>query len=100
MKIDENLINDLSRLSKLTFSEQETEEVKEDLNKMLAFVEKLNDVDTEGLEPLIYLTDGYQDTREDIVASNTTQKEALKNAPQKDSDYFKVPKFLSKDRTE
>lgn len=100
MKIDDALIEDLAKLSKLRFDALEREEIKDDLSKMLAFVEQLNDVDTEGVEPLIYLTEGAQEAREDIVDDSYTQEQALKNAPQKDSDYFKVPKFLSKDRDE
>jgi aspartyl-tRNA(Asn)/glutamyl-tRNA(Gln) amidotransferase subunit C len=88
MKIDDNLITDLSRLSKL--------EIKEDFTKMLDFVEKLSEVDTEGVEPLIYLTEGYQNPRKDVMVNSTSQLEALQNAPLKDSDYIKVPKFLSK----
>lgn len=96
MEIDDKLITQLSRLSKLEFKEEEKCEIKSDLNKMLSFVEKLNEVDTENVEPLIYLTEGFQETRKDEVTTQLSQKEALKNAPQKDSDYFKVPRFLNK----
>ncbi len=96
MEIDDKLITQLSRLSKLEFKEEEKGEIKSDLNKMLSFVEKLNEVDTENVEPLIYLTEGFQETRKDEVTTQLSQKEALKNAPQKDSDYFKVPRFLNK----
>ncbi len=96
MKIDDTLITDLSRLSKLEFKDEEQTQIKEDFTKMLDFVEKLSEVDTEGVEPLIYLTEGYQNPRKDLMVDSTTQQEALKNAPLKDSDYIKVPKFLSK----
>jgi len=96
MKIDQNLISQLAKLSKLEFTPEELPKIEEDLTKMLAFVEKLNEVNTENVEPLIYMTLGAQNPREDEVESRITQKQALKNAPQKDSDYFRVPKFLSK----
>ena len=67
-----------------------------DLNNMLLFVDKLNELDTSSVEPLIYMTDETNVLREDIMQQNISQKEALKNAPKKDSDYFKVPKMVNK----
>ena len=96
MKIDQKLISQLAKLSKLEFTKEELPKIEEDLTKMLAFVEKLNEVDTNNVEPLIYMTAGYQKPREDVAETRITQKEALKNGPQKDSDYFRVPKFLNK----
>ena len=63
---------------------------------MLLFVDKLNELDTSSVEPLIYMTDETNVLREDIMQQNISQKEALKNAPKKDSDYFKVPKMVNK----
>lgn len=96
MKIDQKLISQLAKLSKLEFTKEELPKIEEDLTKMLAFVEKLNEVDTNNVEPLIYMTAGSQKPREDLAETRITQKEALKNGPQKDSDYFRVPKFLNK----
>ena len=64
------------------------------MNRMLSFVEKLNELDTKGVEPLIYMTDESNVLREDVVKETITQKEALLNAPKKDSDYFKVAKVI------
>lgn len=96
MKIDKKIVEKLADLSKLEFDDKSREEIINDLNKMLAFVEKLNEVDTTNVEPLIYMTDEVNVLREDDVHHEITQKDALKNAPKKDSDYFKVPKVLRK----
>lgn len=96
MEINDKLIDDLSRLAKLEFKDQERDQIKEDFSKMLGFVEKLSEVDTEGVEPLIYMTEGFQNTRKDVSELKISQGDALKNAPSKDSDYIKVPKFLKK----
>ena len=69
-------------------------DILNDMNRMLAFVDKLNEMDTDGVEPLIYMTDESNVMREDESKDTLTQKEALKNAPKKDSDYFKVPKVI------
>ncbi len=96
MKIDKKIVKKLADLSKLEFDDKSREEIINDLNKMLAFVEKLNEIETTDVEPLIYMTDEVNVLREDDVHHDITQKDALKNAPKKDSDYFKVPKVLGK----
>ena len=96
MKADKKMVDKLADLSKLEFDEKSREEIINDLNKMLAFVEKLNEVDTTDVEPLIYMTDEVNVLRGDKVHYDITQKDALKNAPKKDSDYFKVPRVLGK----
>jgi aspartyl-tRNA(Asn)/glutamyl-tRNA(Gln) amidotransferase subunit C len=65
---------------------------------MLAFVEKLNELDTDGVEPLIYMTEERNILRDDVPETTITQKEALQNAPKKDSDYFKAPKVIDQNR--
>ena len=94
MKIDNKTVDKLADLSKLEFDEKAKEEIIKDLNKILTFVEKLNELDTSDVEPLIYMTNEVNVMREDEVHQDLSQKDALKNAPKKDSDYFKVPKVL------
>jgi aspartyl-tRNA(Asn)/glutamyl-tRNA(Gln) amidotransferase subunit C len=65
-----------------------------DMNRMLAFVDKLNELPTEGVEPLIYMVDEVNVLREDVVKQEITREEGLKNAPKHDSDYFRVPKVI------
>ena len=96
MEVNNKLIQDLSRLAKLKFDEQAAEKMKGDLDKIIGFVDKLSEIDTEGIEPLIYLSEEVNVLRADAIANEVSQESALKNAPQKDSDYFKVPTVLKK----
>lgn len=94
MKVDDALIDKLANLSKLEFEAADKEAIKDDLERMLDFVEKLNEVDTEGIEPLIHVNPEINVYRADEVTEHLTQAEALKNAPEHDSFYFKVPKVV------
>jgi len=96
MDITNELIDKLSDLSKLDFEGKEKEHIRQDLQKIVAFIEKLNELDTNGVEPLIFMNDDVNVLRDDEVKQEITHEEALKNAPKKDSDYFRVPKFLDK----
>ena len=96
MEVNNKLIQDLSRLAKLKFDKNSSEKIKDDLSSILGFVDTLSEVDTEGVEPLIYMSEEVNTLREDNIANEVSQKNALKNAPQKDSDYFKVPTVLKK----
>lgn len=96
MPVDSKTVDRIAALSKLAFAEEEKEAIKQDMNRMLDFVEKLNEVDTEGVEPLIYMLDEQTSLRKDVVQQEITQQEALKNAPEKDTDFIKVPKVLNK----
>jgi aspartyl-tRNA(Asn)/glutamyl-tRNA(Gln) amidotransferase subunit C len=59
-------------------------------------MDKLSEIDTENVEPLIFMSDEVNVLREDVAEETITQAEALKNAPKKDSDYFRIPKVLDK----
>ena len=88
MKVDIELIDNLATLSKLSFKADQKEEIRQDLEKMLNFMEQLNAIDTNGVEPLIYVNEE--------VKQLITKEEALSNAPIKNEDYFMVPKFVNK----
>ncbi|MBI1185277.1 Asp-tRNA(Asn)/Glu-tRNA(Gln) amidotransferase subunit GatC [bacterium] len=96
MEVTDELVDKLANLAKLEFDGEKKTRIKDDFQKMLNFIEKLDEVDTTGVEPLIHLSDTITEFRDDQSATTVTHEEALKNAPQKDSDYFKVPKVLSK----
>lgn len=95
MKINDTLIDKLSALSKLQFNGAEKEQIKQDMERMLDLVSKLEEIDTKGVEPLIHMTEETGRMREDEVKGMVSQAEALKNAPSKDTYYFKVPKVIS-----
>lgn len=96
MKIDNELVGKLSELSKLEFDETEKERLKKDLQGIFDLMEQLNEVDVEGVEPLIYMSDEVNVLRKDVIKDTVSKEEALQNAPQRDSDYFKVPKVIKK----
>ena len=96
MKITNKLIQDIAALAKLEFDEKSAEEMKVDLENIIRFMDKLSELDTDGVEPLIYLSEEVNVLREDEIKATISQVEALKNAPEKDSDYFKVPTILKK----
>jgi len=96
MKIDKQTVDRLAELAKLEFDEVSASEMVSDLNNMLAFVEELKSVDVGNVEPLIFVNESnVNQLREDKVVAVTTQAEALKNAPQKDMYYFRVPKVIA-----
>lgn len=96
MQITDAMVEKLAKLSRLSFEDQEKEEIKSDLEKMIAFVEKLNELDTTGIEPLMHISGNKNVFRADVVEGMCTKEEALKNAPVKDADYFIVPKVINK----
>lgn len=94
MDITDKTVEEIAHLARLQFEGEEKEAIKKDLNRILDFMEVLNEVETSNVEPLIYMTDETNIMRKDEVKTTITQAQALKNAPDKDSDYFKVPKVL------
>ena len=97
-KIDIKTVDEIAHLARLEFDEQAKKGILTDLNRILSFVEKLNELDTNNVEPLIYMTEEKNILRGDVPETTVTQKEALKNAPKKDSDYFKAPKVIEQNR--
>jgi aspartyl-tRNA(Asn)/glutamyl-tRNA(Gln) amidotransferase subunit C len=93
-KIDIKTVDEVAHLARLEFNSEEKAEILNDMNRMLSFVEKLNELDTENVSPLIYMTKEHNVLREDSPEISVSHKEALKNAPKKDSDYFRVPKVI------
>ena len=96
MEITSKKIDELAHLSRLEFNEDEKAKIKLDLERIVGFFDKLSEVNTDGIEPLIYMSDRQNNLREDLIKEEITKVEALKNSPNKDSDYFKVPKFINK----
>jgi aspartyl-tRNA(Asn)/glutamyl-tRNA(Gln) amidotransferase subunit C len=94
MIIDEQLVDELAHLARLRFEDEARTEIMNDLNRMLSFVEKLNELDTDEVAPLVYITEEVNILRKDEVKVEITHAEALLNAPAKDSDYFRVPKVI------
>ena len=94
MEVNDALVEKLAHLARLQFDASEKEEIKKDLQKMIAFVEKLNELDTTGIDPLLHMTDEINVLREDEVKGSISREAALKNAPLHDEQFFKVPKVI------
>jgi aspartyl-tRNA(Asn)/glutamyl-tRNA(Gln) amidotransferase subunit C len=96
MEVTDALIENLAHLARLEFNEQEKAALKNDLQRMIAFVEKLKEVDTTGTEPLLHMTDAINVYRDDEVKGSMQKQTALANAPSANEHYFKVPKVIKK----
>lgn len=96
MKIDDRMIDRISRLAYLAFREEEKEKIRQDLEQILTFVEKLRELDTENVEALVYLSDKADVLREDKMAPTLGIEEALRNAPDISGRFFRVPKVIRK----
>jgi aspartyl-tRNA(Asn)/glutamyl-tRNA(Gln) amidotransferase subunit C len=96
MKVTPELVDKLARLSRLQFNKEELEEIRQDLEKMIAFIDKLNELDTTGVEPLLHLSPGQSGLREDAAGDMTDPSEALKNASGHKDGFFTVPAAVKK----
>ena len=94
MKIDRELLNKTAHLARLEFDENTAEEMMADMTKIITWVEKLNEVNTDNVAPLTTMSHEINVLRNDEVKPHLSHERALKNAPKKDSDYFRVPKVL------
>ena len=96
MKLDNDTITKIAHLARLDVNPDEKAALLSDMNNILSFMEKLNELDTEGVEPLIYLTDEINVLREDEIVQEITAEEALQNAPLQDGKYFQVARVIDK----
>ncbi len=94
MTIDKETVEKVAHLARLELAEDETEQMIADMSKILGFMDKLNEIDTTGVEPLVYMTDEINVLREDVVKQQITHQEALQNAPKHDGKYFLVAKVI------
>lgn len=96
MKVTEDIVDHIAHLARLEYEGESKKAIMDDMNRIINFMEKLQEVNTENVEPLIFMTNEINHLRADEPQLTVTQKEALKNAPKADSDYFRIPKVLSK----
>jgi aspartyl-tRNA(Asn)/glutamyl-tRNA(Gln) amidotransferase subunit C len=94
MNIDIQTIRKLAHLARLEFDETKEQEMLQDLNKILNWMDKLRELDTSAVEPLTHMSEEVNVLREDVAFNAISHEEGLRNAPKKDSDYFRVPKVL------
>ena len=93
-KIDKTQVRKVAKLSRLDLSEAEIEEFTGQLSAILDYVEKMNEVDTAGVEPLAHCLPISNVLREDCVKESLGTEKTLANAPRRDNEFFKVPKIL------
>lgn len=94
MAIDNETVKRVAFLSRLKIEDDKLEETKEEFNKILNWVEQLNEVNTDGVEPLISVNDSHLQLRHDEVTEGNQSDAILKNAPQAQYGYFTVPKVV------
>ena len=94
MEVNKELVEKIAHLARLELSASEKAEMSQELTNILDWVDKLNEVDTTGVEPLIHMSEEMNVLREDIRQPHLSHEEALKNAPKKDSNYIRVPKVI------
>jgi aspartyl-tRNA(Asn)/glutamyl-tRNA(Gln) amidotransferase subunit C len=96
MTIDKETVEKVAHLARLELNETEKQDMIKDMSKILDFMAKLNELDTTGIEPLVYMTNDVNVLRDDVVKQQVTHQEALQNAPKHDGNYFLVAKVIEK----
>ena len=94
MKIDKNTINKIARLSRIKLEDKESEDYIKDLNHILDWVEQLNEVNTDNVEPLSNISSSVLPKRDDVSQDINSSEEILENAPEKIQGFFSVPKVV------
>lgn len=94
MTIDQKLISRLENLAKLELSDVERNQIQNDLNNILTMVEKLQELKTENVEPLVYVSEEVNKWRRDEVEHQVSNEKALQNAPADQKNHFEVPKVI------
>ncbi len=96
MQVNDALVDKLATLAHLEFNDGEREAIKGDLQKMIGFIDKLGELDTTGVEPLMHMSDAVNVLRDDVPGDMLNRQQALHNAPHHDAQYFQVPKVIKK----
>ena len=94
MKIDKNTINKIARLSRIKLDDKESEDYIKDLNLILDWVDQLNEVNTDKVEPLSSILNTPLRSREDKINDGKIRDKILENSPKKNDEFFVVPKVI------
>jgi len=94
MSIDLKTVKHISKLSRISVNEKKAEKLADDLNSIFDFIEKLNELNTDNVEPLTSIAETTLKLRSDEVKSKNIREEIIKNSPQDNQDYFVVPKVI------
>jgi aspartyl-tRNA(Asn)/glutamyl-tRNA(Gln) amidotransferase subunit C len=96
MMVNDELVSHLANLSRLHFNDEEKKDIREDLQRMISFVDKLNELDTTGLEPVLHMSTEVNHLRKDEIKGSVTAEQALSNAGYPHGPFFTVPKVIRK----
>ena len=96
MQVTDALVDKIANLAKLSFNDVEKKEIREDLEKMIGFVDQLSNIDVSGIEPLMHMSNEVNVLRDDKVNGSVPTEAALKNAPGSAGLFFTVPKVINK----
>ncbi len=96
MSVNNKQVEQIAKLARLKFDENEIENLTKDMNKILGYMDQLNELDTKNIEPLSHPLDLSNVMREDELIPSITREEAFKNAPSANEEFFKVPKVINK----
>lgn len=96
MEVNDKMVEKVAHLARLKFDDSEKESIKIDLQRMIEFADKLNELNLDGVEPLLHMSEEVNVLREDEIKGSISREDALKNAPEHDEEFFKVPKVIKK----
>ncbi|MDB4835110.1 Asp-tRNA(Asn)/Glu-tRNA(Gln) amidotransferase subunit GatC [Cyclobacteriaceae bacterium] len=94
MIVNKDTVANIAQLARLELDEKEQSKMQEDMNSVLDWVQKLEEINTDEVEPLIHMSYETNVLRNDEPKQDISHEEALHNAPKKDSNYFRVPKVI------
>ena len=94
MRVTEEMLDKMARLARLTVDPDKKQALQKEMTEILAWVEKLNEIDTDGVEPLIHMSQEVNKLRQDKVEGQLSQEEALRNAANANGEFFRVPKVI------
>ena len=94
MTIDLKTVKHISKLARISLEEKKAEKLADDMNSIFEFIEKLNELKTENVEPLTSIAETTLRFREDKITSDNIREKILKNSPEKNDDIFVVPKVV------
>ena len=94
MTIDLKTVKHISKLSRISIEEEKAKRLTNDLNSIFKFIEKLNELDTSKTEPLASVAETTLKLRKDKIESKNIREDILKNSPEKNKDFFVVPKVV------
>jgi len=94
MAIDLKTVKHISKLSRISLDDEKAKKLEGDLNSIFAFIEKLNEIDTQNVKPLTSIAETTLQLRKDEIKSPNIREQVLKNSPKKNKDFFVVPKVV------